>query len=238
MLDHKILIVDDNADTRILESRILEKEEYAVLSAADGAEALQLLEANPDVALILTDINMPGMDGFTFLEKLIPHREANPALRVALVSGRKAKDDVVRGLKLRADDYILKPLDPAVLRDKVRSLLGLTSNKSDFVWLDQHMLSYLKENVIALPFTITQLSETRLVLEASVRFVEGESFAFSCDKLASGMEYLEGEFRARVDTCEVVSNVASRYRVMASFVGMNDSVQQKLRKFTMKRAKK
>lgn len=238
MPDHKILIVDDNADTRILESRILEKEQYTVLNASDGAEALQILDIHPDVALILTDINMPGMDGFTFLEKLIPFRESNPALRVALVSGRKAKDDVVRGLKLRADDYILKPIDPAVLRDKVKTLLGISSNRSDFVWLDQHMLAYLRENVIALPFTVTQISETRLVLEASVRFVEGANFSFSCDKLSSGMEYLEGEFLARVDTCEVVSNVASRYRVMATFVGMNDVVQQKLRKFTMKRAKK
>jgi two-component system chemotaxis sensor kinase CheA len=101
-----VLVVDDSLTTRMLEQSILESAGYEVDVALSGEEALGLVHAKR-YALILVDVEMPGMDGFTFIERL----RAEPALRdipAILVTSRAAPEDRRRGQEVGAQGYIVK----------------------------------------------------------------------------------------------------------------------------------
>jgi adenylate cyclase len=114
-----ILVVDDDPINRRLLARALDALGHAVLTAADGREALEVIRNHePDVVLL--DIVMPEMDGVTVLERI----KADPALRgvpVIMVSALEDVDGVIRCIELGAEDYLPKPFDPVLLRARVRA---------------------------------------------------------------------------------------------------------------------
>jgi two-component system chemotaxis sensor kinase CheA len=101
-----ILVVDDSFTTRTLETSILENNGYQVLVAIDGAQALELLRSEK-VDLVITDIEMPRMDGFVLLERIKADARL-ASLPVILVTSRDQPFDKQRGLELGADAYIVK----------------------------------------------------------------------------------------------------------------------------------
>ncbi|MGD9765434.1 MAG: response regulator [Candidatus Binatia bacterium] len=101
-----ILVVDDSLTTRLLEQSILESAGYEVDVATSGEEALETVRRKP-YALLLVDVEMPGMDGFTFIERV----RADPELRdtpAILVTSRAAAEDRERGERVGAQGYIVK----------------------------------------------------------------------------------------------------------------------------------
>jgi two-component system cell cycle response regulator len=117
----RILIAEDDELIRLVVKRLLEREGFEVLPFADGAAALQGAIENP-CALIVTDVRMPGMDGFEFLRRIraLPEYAAIP---VVVLTALGSEEDVVRGFELGADDYIVKPFSSAELVARVRRLL-------------------------------------------------------------------------------------------------------------------
>jgi two-component system chemotaxis sensor kinase CheA len=118
-----VLVVDDSLTTRMLEQSILESAGYDVDVALSGEEALDLVRRKR-YALILVDVEMPGMDGFTFIE----HLRSEPALRdipAILVTSRAAPEDRRRGSEVGAQGYIVKSeFDQAELLTIIRPLMG------------------------------------------------------------------------------------------------------------------
>jgi two-component system chemotaxis sensor kinase CheA len=118
-----ILVIDDSLTTRMLEQSILESAGYEVDLATSGEEALERA-CKRRYALFLVDVEMPGMDGFTFIERA---RE-DPNLRdipAVLVTSRASPEDRQRGLSAGARAYIVKgEFDQAELLEQIRSLLG------------------------------------------------------------------------------------------------------------------
>jgi sigma-B regulation protein RsbU (phosphoserine phosphatase) len=117
-----LLVVDDNDDNRYTLTRRLAREGYTNLTtAANGFEALELLQAKP-FDLILLDIMMPGTNGYQVLE----HMKADPALReipVIMISALSELDSVIRCIELGAEDYLPKPFNPTLLRARVGASL-------------------------------------------------------------------------------------------------------------------
>lgn len=117
----KVLIVDDEPFNVDYLEQELEELNYETLSAADGQEALALVQAEaPD--LILLDIMMPVMDGFTVLERL----KADPMLRdipVIVISAVHDLQSVVKGIEQGAEDYLPKPFEPVLLHARISSSL-------------------------------------------------------------------------------------------------------------------
>jgi two-component system chemotaxis sensor kinase CheA len=117
-----VLIVDDSFTTRTLEKSILESQGFDVCVAVDGMEALTLLRQQK-FGLVITDIEMPRMDGFALLEQMKGDRRlAN--VPVVLVTSRDRQEDQQHGLDLGADAYIVKrKFDHQELLNTIRQLL-------------------------------------------------------------------------------------------------------------------
>jgi two-component system chemotaxis sensor kinase CheA len=117
-----VLVVDDSLTTRMLEQSILESAGYAVHAAVSGEEALEQARRQP-YALFLVDVEMPGMDGFTFIERT----RADPVLRevpAMLVTSRASPADRQRGLEVGAQAYIVKSeFAQAEFLERVRQLV-------------------------------------------------------------------------------------------------------------------
>src|SRR5690349_14075432 len=104
---------------RTLLARTLEMQGHGVLTARDGLEALNVLSAS-EPEIVLLDVMMPGMDGVTVLERI----KADPARRsvpVIMVSGLEDFASVVRCIELGAEDYLMKPFDPVLLRARIQA---------------------------------------------------------------------------------------------------------------------
>ncbi len=120
-----VLIVDDEKDIRDLLAYNLSKEGFAVLTAADGNEALKLLSEHT-AAIVVLDIMMPGLDGFEVCRR-IRANDLWKTLPVIFLTARSAEVDQIVGLELGADDYIQKPVSPRVLVARVKSILRRTN---------------------------------------------------------------------------------------------------------------
>lgn len=117
----RLLVVDDNKVNRLLLIRSLEMQGHLAVGAENGRIALSMLEREP-FDLVLLDINMPEMDGFQVLERLL----ASSTLRdlpVIVTSAVEGMDAVVRCIELGADDYLHKPVNPVLLKARVNSSL-------------------------------------------------------------------------------------------------------------------
>lgn len=110
----KILLAEDDADFASVLKQFLELYGYTVFWAKDGEEAFQLFK-NETYSICILDVMMPKMDGFTLAEKIIQY---NPEVPFIFLTARKMKEDKINGLKLGADDYIVKPfeVDELILR--------------------------------------------------------------------------------------------------------------------------
>lgn len=118
----KLLIVDDDPGIRRLFCRIFDGEEYQVLSARDGEEALSATErGRPD--LVVLDINMPRLNGYQVCGRLRAGT-ATRHLPILMLSAGAGLSDKLPGFELGADDYVVKPFNPQELKARVEALLA------------------------------------------------------------------------------------------------------------------
>ena len=124
-MTHKkeILVVDDNLLNREMLVAILE-DDYKVLQAENGIEALDILSKDNDVALILLDVMMPIMDGYAFLKRIKQDRELSLLPVIVLTQGNSEADEVA-ALAHGATDFVPKPYRPQVIRHRIESLINL-----------------------------------------------------------------------------------------------------------------
>jgi two-component system KDP operon response regulator KdpE len=123
MHQQSILLVDDEAPMRKLLSTNLKAGGYTVHAAADGCEALKLIDEHA-FDLLLLDVNMPGPSGLQVLEAM--RREAE--IPVLVISARRRECDILQAFNLGADDYLSKPFGIAQLLARVKALLRRTTS--------------------------------------------------------------------------------------------------------------
>jgi two-component system chemotaxis response regulator CheY len=122
----KILVVDDEKDMQLLFEQRFRKEirsgEMNFVFAYSGEEAWQYLENHvSEAVLILSDINMPGMSGFELL-RMIKARFSNPPPTVMMITAYGDAENYRQAIELGADAFLTKPLDFAVLKEKLKTL--------------------------------------------------------------------------------------------------------------------
>lgn len=118
----RILVVDDEDVLREMLGDALRLSGFEVLEAADGSKALAILQGGK-VDLIISDVNMPGMDGYEMLSHLRAQGDQTPAI---MLTARRERADVTKGLKLGADDYVTKPFGLEELILRVNAVLRRT----------------------------------------------------------------------------------------------------------------
>ena len=117
----KVLVVDDDESVRVLLTRYLEMEGFQVDQVSDGGGALAAIASfNPD--LVLLDLMLPAQDGLDILTRLRRDSE----VPVILLTARGSEADRILGLKLGADDYVVKPFSPGELTARINSVLRRT----------------------------------------------------------------------------------------------------------------
>ena len=122
-LSSKVLVVDDQFTVRELQRSILEAAGYRVETASDGREALNRLAADPQISLMVTDIEMPKMGGIELLRSLRSKRNSS-SLPIVVVSSRGDEEDRRLGAEAGADAYIAKDeFNQQALLDTVQRLI-------------------------------------------------------------------------------------------------------------------
>lgn len=116
MIDIKILIVDDSKTDHAMIRSILE--DYNLISAYDGIEAMEMLQNNPDTDIMILDLNMPRMNGFEVLEVMQNHPVYKDIATLILTNYDETENEI-RGLDLGALDYIRKPINMQSLRKRI-----------------------------------------------------------------------------------------------------------------------
>lgn len=123
----KILVVDDESRMRKLVRDFLEKQNFAVLEAGDGSEALDIFFDNQDIALIILDVMMPKMDGWQVCREVRGYSE----VPIIMLTARSDERDELQGFELGVDEYISKPFSPKILVARVEAILRRTNQVID-----------------------------------------------------------------------------------------------------------
>ena len=118
-----ILIVDDSKTVRNLVAFILKAEGFKVTTAEDGLHGLEKLYAMESVDLILSDINMPRMDGFTFIAQ-VREQDIYKDIPIIILSTEGEESDIQKGIQLGANLYMVKPAQPEKMVRNIKMLLG------------------------------------------------------------------------------------------------------------------
>ncbi len=115
----KVLIAEDDRDFGSILTQYVSISGFTVRHARDGNEAWEMFQQDkPDICVL--DVMMPEMDGFSLAEKI---KEKDPDVPVIFLTAKSLKEDIVRGLKIGADDYITKPFDPEILILRINNIL-------------------------------------------------------------------------------------------------------------------
>ncbi len=122
----RILLAEDDLDFGNILKQYLEISGYAITWAKDGKQALELFK-NDSYNICVFDVMMPKMDGFTLAENVI---EINPEIPFIFLTARKLKEDKIKGLKLGADDYIVKPFEADELVLRLNNILRRTEKST------------------------------------------------------------------------------------------------------------
>ena len=115
----KILVVDDESRMRKLVKDFLQRQNYTVLEAADGEQAVDLFYEEKDIALIILDVMMPKMDGWEVCKTIREYSE----VPIIMLTARGEERDELLGFQLGVDEYISKPFSPKILVARVEAIL-------------------------------------------------------------------------------------------------------------------
>ena len=120
---HKVLVIEDSRSMRSLIKMTLEDAGYGVIEAENGKQGLEMYQANQDVTLIISDINMPIMDGFAFIKELntIP---SSDSVSVVLLTTEAGGEIMEAGKKLGVKAWMVKPFTPEQLQAVAQKIIG------------------------------------------------------------------------------------------------------------------
>ncbi len=117
----RLLVVDDDLDILKLAKAVLTHEKHYVFTAPDAIQAMDLLHREA-IDLLISDANMPHYSGFELVQTIRKEAKFND-LSIAMLTGLRERKDIEKAIKAGVDDYIVKPLDPLILIQKVKSIL-------------------------------------------------------------------------------------------------------------------
>ncbi len=204
----KILVVDDEKLIRNVVREYLENESYEVMEAEDGMQALELMDhETPD--LLIVDIMMPHMDGFSFCKELKQEGRNIPTI---MLSARGEEFDKLTGFELGIDDYVTKPFSPKELMARVKAVLKRTSSEigEKFIYEDL-IIDYTAHQVL---IDGSEIPLTPKEYDLLCYFVKNKNIALSRENLLNqiwGYDFF-GDDRTIDTHIKMLRNSLGKYR--------------------------
>ena len=178
----KILVVDDESRMRKLVRDFLEKQNFAVLEAGDGSEALDIFFDNQDIALIILDVMMPKMDGWQVCREVRGYSE----VPIIMLTARSDERDELQGFELGVDEYISKPFSPKILVARVEAILRRTNQVTDDETIEYGGITIDKAaHVVSIDGNPIDLSYKEF--EVLTYFMENKGIALSREKILNSV---------------------------------------------------
>lgn len=139
-MSQKILLVDDREDNLFSMETILETEGYEFVKATSGRQALKILLKEFDFALILMDVNMPNLNGFETASLIYERDKLRHIPIIFITANTYGEENVFKGYRMGAVDYIYKPVNPDLLRAKVQVFVDLYKQKLQLIQQEQKLV--------------------------------------------------------------------------------------------------
>lgn len=178
----KILVVDDESRMRKLVKDFLVKQNYEVLEAGDGSEALDIFFENQDIALIILDVMMPKMDGWQVCREVRDYSK----VPIIMLTARTDERDELQGFQLGVDEYIAKPFSPKILVARVEAILRRTSQMAEEETLEYGGIRIDKAaHVVTIDGKNVDLSFKEF--ELLTYFMENKGIALSREKILNSV---------------------------------------------------
>jgi DNA-binding response OmpR family regulator len=224
----KILVVDDAKSIRNLLKSILENDGHEVEKVATGIRTLEVLLEKNEFDLVLLDIGLPDINGLEVMKKLNEIGCEKPA--ICFVTGQQDQKIVGLALALGGVDFIVKPIDILVFREKMRKLLG--GDVDTIAKIKTNLKAEILESPDQVYLTIIELSELGLLMTSS-RDVKENSFI---NVLSKTLERLTGEDFTLPCLVQSVTKRERRnvFEIQCDFVGFHESKRQKIRQLTIR----
>lgn len=178
----KILVVDDESRMCKLVKDFLVKQNYEVLEAEDGSQAVELFFEQQDIALIILDVMMPKMDGWQVCREIRNYSK----VPIIMLTARTDERDELQGFQLGVDEYIAKPFSPKILVARVEAILRRTSQLAENEVLEYGGISIDKAaHVVTIDGVGIDLSFKEF--ELLTYFMENKGIALSREKILNSV---------------------------------------------------
>lgn len=213
MIVLKILVVDDEELIRDVIKEYIENENYEYIEAKNGEEALNLVKSNNDIDLIIMDIMMPKMDGFTACKEIKKFKN----IPIIVLSARSDEFDKLTGFDLGIDDYVIKPFSPKELMARIKAVLKRNNDDSDKFIYEDLVIDYKAHSVKidGVPLKLTPKEYDLLVY-----FVKNQNIALTREQLLSniwGYDFF-GDDRTIDTHIKMLRNNLGKYRNLITTV--------------------
>jgi CheY-like chemotaxis protein len=210
----RILIVDDQNSVLLTLEALLTKHMHSVVACKNATDAFQTFLDEP-FDLVITDAVMPGRGDGYFLTQAIRRHPKLGKTPVMLLTGKREKSDIQRGIEVGVNDYVVKPLDPELLIAKIEKILATKSPESQ---------QFAKASV---NFTAEISSKTEVVLISELGLQLNSNIPLPVGKIWRLNSQLFAEIGidpppVRVDSCEKLKNQDGFYKIEAHFVGATE----------------
>ena len=123
----RVLIADDEERMRKIVRDFLVREGYSIVECSNGLEAVDTFRDNPDISLIIMDVMMPVMDGWSAVEEI----RKSSKVPIIMLTAKSEEKDELRGFSIGVDEYVAKPFSPKILVARVKALLRRSSQSAE-----------------------------------------------------------------------------------------------------------
>ena len=179
----KILVVDDEMRMRKLVRDFLVRQDYEVLEAADGEEALDVFYAEKDIALMLLDVMMPRMNGWDVVREI----RQSSKLPIIMLTAKSDEQDELLGFELGVDEYISKPFSPKILVARVEAILRRANKIGEGAQIRSVGGIVIDKTSHTVTIDGEQIDLSFKEFELLDYFMENEGIALSRDKILDGV---------------------------------------------------
>ena len=178
----KILVVDDESRMRKLVKDFLQKNNYEVLEAGDGSEALDIFFAQNDIALVILDVMMPKMDGWQVCREIRNYSR----VPIIMLTARGDEKDELQGFELEVDEYISKPCSPKILVARVEAILRRAGKSAAGEVLDEGGI-HLDKTAHMVTIGDRNIDLSFKEFELLAYFMENKGIALSREKILNNV---------------------------------------------------